>query len=289
MSGSIERAKRGLLAEWRLHALSVVSLAVAFVCLGAALLVVVNLHGLKERWGRTGRASVYLKDTATSQQIEQLTAALRQAPTVREVRYLAPAEARQEATSSNDSVLGKLPQEAFPASLEVDVADGTAESDVAALVGKLQTLPTVESVETYGTWTQRLGTLLRAGTLAASALAAIVFGAVLAVVASTMRLALSRRRTEVEVLKLVGATDGFVRRPYVIEGAALGALGAGFAIMVLGLLYQIVRNRFDGDLASLFGLDPSFLPPPVMLALVLTGAMLGAMGGALGLRRLTAV
>jgi cell division transport system permease protein len=289
MSGSIDRAKRGLVSEWRLHALSVVSLAVAFVCLGAALLVVVNLHGLKERWGRTGRASVYLKDSASPREVEQLAAALKQAPSVREVRYVAPADAKSTMTTASDPLMARVSQDAFPASLEIDVADGTSEADVAALVGKLQTIGSVESVETYASWTARLGKLLSAGTLAASALATIVFGAVLAVVASTMRLALTRRRTEVEVLKLVGATDGFVRRPYVIEGAALGATGAVFALALLGALFHVVRARFDGDLGSLIGLDPTFLPPPAMLALVMTGAMLGAMGGALGLRKLTAV
>ena len=57
--------RRGMVREWRLHALSVFSLAVAFVCLGAALLVVTNLRAVEERWAHAGRASIYLKDGAT--------------------------------------------------------------------------------------------------------------------------------------------------------------------------------------------------------------------------------
>lgn len=292
MTSSIERAKRGLIAEWRIHALSVVSLAVAFVCLGAALLVVVNVQALKDRWGRTGRASIYLKDGAPPQQVEAIVAALKATPEVRDVHYMSPADARQLAVGDGntaDSTLKSLPQDAFPASIEVDVAQDVGEADVRAITAKLQTLPAVDGIETYGTWTERLATVLQGGTLAAIALAAIVFGAVLAVVASTMRLALTRRRSEVEVLRLVGASDGFVRMPYVLEGTFQGALGAATAVIVLGTLFFLVRSRLDGDLAGLFGLDPTFLPWSVVAAMVGVGALLGALGGALGLRKLTTV
>ncbi len=289
MAGSLERAKRGLYAEWRLHALSVVSLAVAFVCLGAALLVVVNLHDLKERWGRIGRASVYLKDGAPPQQVEALVSALKQTEGVREVRYLSPIDARNAALGVADPTLKALPQDAFPASIEVDVAPEVPEAEVQAMVNKLGQLPAVDGVETYGTWTARLGSLLQGGTIAAGALALIVFGAVLAVVASTMRLALTRRRTEVEVLRLVGASDGFVRTPYVLEGVFQGAIGSATALAILALLFFTVKAHADGDLSGLLGLDPAFLPLPVIAAMIATGGLLGALGGALGLRKLTAV
>lgn len=292
MSGSIERARRGLVAEWRLHALSVVSLAVAFVCLGAALLVVFNLHALKERWGRTGRASVYLKDGAPPAQVEAIVTALKNVPEVKEVRYLSPADARNVVFGQNgggDTTLKSVPQEAFPASIEIDVAPEVSEPEVQSIVGKLAALPAVEGVETYGTWTARLASVLQGGTLAALALATIVFGAVLAVVGSTMRLALTRRRTEVEVLRLVGASDSFVKTPYVLESTFQGALGSAAAVAVLALLFFVVKAKLDTDLTSLFGLDPMFLPPLAVAGLIATGGLLGAMGGALGLRRLTTV
>src|SRR4051794_23591314 len=73
----IERAWRGTKNDWRLHALSVFSVAVAFVCLGSALLVVVNVSHVKERWTSTGRASVYLKKSADREQIATIARALR--------------------------------------------------------------------------------------------------------------------------------------------------------------------------------------------------------------------
>src|SRR5579859_3077724 len=94
--GTTRRARRGMLREWRLHALSVFSLAVAFVCLGAALLVVTNLRAAEVRWSHAGRASVYLKDASGQEDVDALRAALLRVPGVTRVRYVSSGDARTE-------------------------------------------------------------------------------------------------------------------------------------------------------------------------------------------------
>ncbi|MFO0569180.1 MAG: permease-like cell division protein FtsX [Polyangiaceae bacterium] len=286
----IERAWRGSKNDWRLHLLSIFSVAVAFVCLASAVLVVVNVHGIRLRWAETGRASVFLKPDATPEQIDSLQKALRQTQGVTEVRLVTSEEARREVTASkSDEVLGALPVEAFPASLEVHVADEAAVERLVKLSTQLQALPAVESVETYQSWSERLGTLLRGGVTASIVLALVVLGAVISVVSSTIRLALQRRRIEVEILKLVGATDSYVRRPFVLEGAAQGGIGALLAILILGMLYAIVRGNFDGELGSMLGMSPTFLPWFVCASMVALGAGLGALAAYSSLRRLLLV
>jgi cell division transport system permease protein len=290
--GTTRRARRGMLREWRLHALSVFSLAVAFVCLGAALLVVTNLKSIEERWSHAGRASIYLKDNAPQSDVDAFKVALSNVPGVTQVRYVSSGQARsefgqQEIAAKGD--LAALPVEAFPASIEIEVKPEMSDADLSDMVGKLKQLPAVEDVETYQAWTERLARLVRGGVAAAALLALVVFASVLAVVGSTMRLALQRRRTEVEVMKLVGATDRFVKGPFLLEGSAQGAIGATAAIALLGALFLLVRGRLDGELASLVGVDPTFLPWPVVLALIVVGAFLGMTAAALGLRKLVAV
>ncbi len=290
--GTTRRARRGMLREWRLHALSVFSLAVAFVCLGAALLVVTNLVSIQERWAHAGRASIYLKDNATQADIEGFKVALAKVPGITNVRYVSSGQARaefgaQEVTSHSE--LAALPVEAFPASVEVDVRPDMPDAELASIVSKMKQLPIVDDVETYQNWTERLARLVKGGVGAAAVLAIVVFGAVLAVVGSTIRLALQRRRTEVEVLRLVGATDGFVKGPFVLEGSAQGAMGATFAIALLGALFLIVRGRLDDELASLIGVEPTFLPWHIAAALIGVGALLGAFAAAMGLRKLVTV
>ncbi len=116
-----------------------------------------------------------------------------------------------------------------------------------------------------------------------------MFASVLAVVGSTIRLALQRRRTEVEVLKLVGATDRFIKGPFLVEGMSQGAIGATGAIALLAGLFLVVRGRLDAELASLVGVEPSFLPWYVAAGMVGVGMLLGMIAALLGLRRLVTV
>jgi cell division transport system permease protein len=285
-----QRAWRGSRSDWRLHLLSVFSVAVAFVCLAAALLIVVNVHELYQRWGTLGRASVYLVPTASRDAAAELQRALEQTPGVTRVRYVPSIEARKELQGhSSDPVLDQLPDQAFPSSLEIDLAQDLPTERIDAIQSQLESLPPVEDVETYGSWTERLGKLLAGGVTAALLLAIVVLAAVASVVSSTIRLALQRRRVEVEVLKLVGATDGYVRQPFVVEGAAQGAAGALLAVIVVGMLYSIVLGHFDAQLGSMLGMSPTFLPFWVSLTLVVIGGGLGALAAFGSLRKLLVV
>jgi cell division transport system permease protein len=281
-----------MMREWRLHALSVFSLTVAFVCLGAALLVVTNLRALEQRWAHAGRASVYLKEGASQDDVDALRAALLRIPGVTNVRYVSSGDARLEFGEHEiqaRSELAALPVEAFPASLEIEVAPDMLDAELGEMVGKMKQLASVDDVETYQLWTERLARLVRGGVAASALLAIVVFTAVLAVVGSTMRLALQRRRTEVEVLKLVGATDAFVKKPFVLEGSVQGALGAVGAIGLLAVLFLLVRGRLDAELAALIGVAPTFLPWYVAAGMVALGAALGAAAALASLRKLVAV
>ena len=274
--------------DWRLQALSVFSLSVAFICLAAAILVVTNVEALRDRWSRAGRATIYLTDAAKEPDVAALSQALSQTEGVSRVRRVTAEEARKEVISSDES-LAALPVEAFPGSLEVAFNDTITDEQLQTIALKLRALPAVDTVETYEKWTDRLSALLGGGVTAALFLAVIVLGAVVSVVGSTMRLLLQRRKIEVEVLRLVGATDNFVRTPFVVEGATQGAMGAGLAIAVLFVLFLIVKDRFDQQLSNLTGLMPTFLPLPVAVAMVALGAFLGGTTAFFSLRKIATV
>lgn len=282
----IERAFRGAKNDLRLHALGVFSVAVAFVCLGATLLAVVNVDHARERWASLGRASVFLARGAAAEQVQAIERALRASDGVTDVRRLTAEDARREAAGpGKDPVIDALPAEAFPETLEVSVRKDVEPARIEKLAAQLRALPAVEGVETYGAWSERIETLISGGVAAASLLSLIVLAAVVSVVSSTIRLSLQRRKLEVEVMKLVGATEGYVRQPFVIEGAAQGALGASLAIALLGVLYLVMKSHVDARLSALFGLTPSFLPWQVVLVTVALGAGLGAAAAFLSLRR----
>lgn len=277
-------------SDLRLHLLTVFSLAVAFICLAASLLVVTNLAALRDRWSRAGRATVYLRDDTSDAEAADVARALESTAFVKKVRLVTSIEARREVLGGEaDKALAALPPSAFPASLEVGFTEDVTSESLEATSLKLRALPCVESVETYQKWTERLSSLLDGGVTASLCLAVIVLAAVVSVIGSTLRLLLHRRRSEVEVLKLVGATDAFVRRPFVVEATAQGAGGALAAVLMLGALFAMVRGRFDQELVALLGVPPSFLPWPFVLGMVALGAALGAATAIVSLRRMVMV
>ena len=274
-------------SDIEVHLLSIFSVGVAFVCLVTAMLVVVNVQHVQNRWQHIGKLSVYLQANAAAERVNDLETALKATPGVANVRFISSEEARRDLMSDHsDDTLAALPEQAFPASLEVDTQEALTPEARQQMAEQLRALPGIESVETYATWSSKLASVFSGGVTAAAVLTLIVLGAVVSVVSSTIRMALQKRRVEVEVLKLVGATDSYVRGPFIVEGAAQGALGAIVAICLVGALYSFLRSAFETHLTALFGVDISFLPWTLSAGLLLGGALLGAGSAYLSLRKL---
>ena len=262
------RAGRGAA---RVHLLSIFSLAVAFVCLASALLVVTNVAAVRDRWSRAGRATVYLRDGAAEAEIAAITAALEGTPGVKKVRHVSAhgGAARGRSPTSGTRPWRRSRPRAFPASLEVGFSDDVADEELSAMALKLRALPAVETVETYQRWTERLSSLLGGGVTASACLAVIVLCAVVSVIGSTMRLLLHRRRrarsrcsssSARPTPSCAGPSSSRARR------RARPARVA--AILMLGVLFLIVRGRFDQELSALLGVTPAFLPWHVALGMV---------------------
>lgn len=282
------RAKRGAREDVRLYLVAVSSLTVAFLCLSAALLGLTNLRELAERWGRTHHMSVYLKDGADRADVDRLLRVLDALPALAGVEYLSPQQAREQFLRDAEATSGlsSLPPEAFPASIEVEFAAEVDDARIAEVAQKVTAFSAVvDQVDTYRSWFERLGSLLGAGRIAALLLAALVMVCSFAVVSNTIRLAVAQRRDEIEMLRMCGATDSFVRGPFVVEGTLQGGLAALLALLILGAVFLALRAHVDAALAPLAGMRLSFLPPLLTLAILAAGAGLGALGSAISIRR----
>jgi cell division transport system permease protein len=282
------RAKRGAREDIRLYMVAVSSLTVAFLCLSTALLGLTNLRELAERWGRTHHMSVYLKDGAERADVDRLLSVLGALPTLSRVEYLSPEVAREQFVrdATVGSGLSGLPAEVFPASVEVEFgADVEARSieEVAQKVAAFSAV--VDQVDTYRTWFDRLGSLLSAGRIASLLLTILVVVCSFAVVSNTIRLSVAQRRDEIEMLRMCGATDAFVRGPFVLEGTLQGLFAALLAMLLLALGYLALHGHLDAALAPLAGMKVAFLPPLVAIAIPVSGALLGALGSAVSIRR----
>jgi cell division transport system permease protein len=284
---ALSRAKRGFRDDLQLHVVAIASLVVAFLCLGAALLSVANLSRVAERWGGVQHLTVYLKDDAKEGDVAQLRMVLESLQEAKEVRYVSAAQARSEFAEQADTGMKaqSLPTDAFPASLEVALRAQATQARVAEIAGRVRRFGAVDEVETYHDWFAQMGTLLQAGRSAVALLAMLVVICVLAIIGNTIRLAVVNRRREIEVLKLCGATDGFVRSPFVIEGSLQAAAAASVALVLLLIAYFSLRGYVEGTLSAVTGVRTVFLDPLTALYIVLGGGLMGALGSALSLRR----
>jgi cell division transport system permease protein len=282
------RAKRGVREDLRLYLVAVSSLTVAFLCLSAALLGLTNLRELADRWGRTHHMSVYLKDGADRADVDRLLRVLDALPALSHVEYVSPQLAREQFLRDADASAGltSLPIEAFPASIEVEFKAQVENARIEEVAQKVTAFSAVvDQVDTYRSWFERLGALLGAGRIASFLLAALVIVCSFAVVSNTIRLSVAQRRDEIEMLRMCGATDSFVRGPFVLEGTLQGLLASLLALLILGTVFLALRSQVDAALAPLSGVRSSFLPPLLVLGIVVTGAGLGALGSAVSIRR----
>jgi cell division transport system permease protein len=230
-----QRTQRGFRHDLRLHAVAVVSLIVAFLCLGTALLGIENLSRVADRWSVTQHLTVYLRADASAEAVAQLRSSLTNLREVSKVDLVSAAQAREQflqqtSVSAEPGVLG---DDVFPASLEIDLSSRLSADRLDKLVQGISQFAAAEEIETYRTFIGQFHTLLQAGRTGAWVLSLLVLICVLAVIGNTIRLAVLNRKDEIEVLKLCGATDSFVRSPFLVEGVLQAVTSASLAMVLL--------------------------------------------------------
>ncbi|HEY2733550.1 MAG TPA: permease-like cell division protein FtsX [Polyangiales bacterium] len=284
---TVSRAQRGLRDDLRLHVVAVASLVVAFLCLGTALLSVENLSLVAQRWSRSQHLTIYLRDQAKDNDVAQLRLVLESLREVQKVEHITAARARALFAEQTNVAQGltDLPSDVFPASLELDLVSGVDPARVDRIAERVQQFAAVEEVETYRSFIGQFHSLLDAGRSGALLLSLLVVVCVLAVIGNTIRLAVANRRREIEVLKLCGATDSFVRRPFLFEGIVQGVASSALAMLLLLFGYLLLRGHIEATISTLTGVRTSFLSPLTVFAIIGLAGVTGAVGSALSLRR----
>ncbi len=279
------RALRGVREHVRTQLVSVATVALALFCLASAGLAAENAGELSRRWGGPVRMTVYLADGANAEQTEALRSALSELSEVQSARYISPTEART-IVAGQDRVFAAASAELFPATIELGIRPGAATAaQIGVLTERVRRLSSVSDVESYQGITAQLQSMLSAGRGGALVLGLLVLLCAVAVVSNTVRLSLNARMREVEVLRLVGASPSYVRSPFLAEGAMLGGGGALVAVTALAVLFYTLHHRVDSALGPALGMRLVFLSLPVAVIFVVSGAVLGAGGSALAVRR----
>ncbi len=281
------RLMRG--SPW-LNAVSVLTIAASLSLCGLFAMAFFNAHTLIDELGSSLTIQVYLEPDTPEERIGQIEARLREHEGVKRVRALSSEADRERNRKLLDpALLEGLDDEAIPGqpvlALELD-SSLASRGDLEALVHWAGQIEAVEAVEDVAFGAERLRLLFAVLEIIRSVgvvLSAVLLASALFFVFTTVRLAVWGRRREIEILSLMGATPNFIRAPFLLEGALQGLLGAVVAIVAVGLLHLelegLVRDVY------LLQVQPSLLPPGMVLWLLVGGPCLGVLASGLSLGR----
>ena len=267
--------------------LSLLVIGVALALPAGGQMLLANAHKLARSTTPTPQVSLFMDVAAERTAAEAVGAQLAKRTDVGHYRFVPREEtlARMRKSEGLGDVIDALQRNPFPDAYVIDPADGRPEA-MEALAAELRKLPKVEHVQLDSAWVRRLDALLNLARNGVALLAALLGLGLVAVTFNTIRLQVVTRRDEVEVSRLLGATDAYIRRPFHYFGLLQGLLG-GVIAWAMVWLATLWLARPIGELAQLYGLAFSLQPlgRADSLALLLLAAGLGWLGASLSLRQ----
>jgi len=267
---------------------ALVGTATIFVALFAVGLLAGVLGGAERvlsAWAGQVRISAYLAPGTDLAAARAAVAAAAPGLEVRAVPAAAALRQLSEELGDQAHVLDGVGPGVIPDAVDV-LAPGISLAGARALAAELRALPGVADVDYGNAWLEKLETLVSRARLAAVALFAALAVATAVLVGNTLRLAVFARREEIEILKLVGATDAFVSTPFLIEGLLQGLAGGALAVGALAGLHALLVPRLQAAVGVAGALRlTDTLPPALLLGLLGGGAAVGLLGSALAVMR----
>ena len=264
------------------------------IVIGVALSLPLGLYTLVENVRVLGgnikiepQITVFLSPGAGSDSIRQVEARLKESRTIRQFRFIPRDQALQEMLQSSGltDVAAGLDKNPLPDAFVVE-PQNLNPAELENLRNDLAKLPKVDFVQLDTVWARRLSAMLHLGRNIALLLAALLGFALIAVTSNTIRLQILSQRDEIEISKLIGATDAFIRRPFLYHGALQGLSGgmAAWLIVSLGLYFL---NPGVNELARLYTTQFQLQSPGTgaIMGLLLTSSLLGWIGAFLSVGR----
>jgi cell division transport system permease protein len=257
--------------------------------LPAGLFVILkNVEQVSGEWQHANRISLFLQDEISDKRGEQLAEQLQTWPDIVDVSFQSAQQSLNEfrEISGLQSLLDTLPENPLPAVIIIEPEEAQQQEAIEALLERLDALPEVDLAQLDMQWLQRLRSINETGQRGITILAILLSMSVLLVIGNTIRLAILNRQTEIRVIKLVGGTNTFVRRPFLYTGMWYGFLGGVLAWIALLISLLIISGPID-ELAALY--DSQFtlkwFGGQMLFALPISGLLLGVMGAWLAVSR----
>lgn len=265
---------------------SISTVAVSLLVLGMFLMIFLNTNNLAQYLENQVQISVYMQDSATDKELASVKDKLTKMPGVVKVSQVNKQQALErfkKRLGDQEQLLNSLGKEnPFPNSFEVQVDN---PDRIKVLTPQIGQLPKVETAKFGQEVVEHLFQLTKILRLGGIVLVVFLAMATLFIISNTIRLTVFARRKEVIIMKYVGATDWFIRWPFLLEGMTLGFFGAVVAFVLINSIYAGLLERIHATLAFLPLLPTSPLLLYVDLFLLAAGTGIGALGSYISLRK----
>lgn len=280
--------KEGFRNVWTNRMMSIASIAILMSCLvliGSASMIFLNIDSLLSKIEEENVVMVYVKNDTTEDELKDMENQINALGNIQKVEFVAKEDAWAEQLETMEEaqaefftkVSSDIP---LPDAYKVTVADLTQFDGT---VDDLNQLDHVEIVRQNKDLAQKLVAIRHGISVISIVIVAILFAISLFIISNTIRLTVYSRRLEISIMKSVGATNSFVRFPFVIEGMILGVVSGTFALGLVWGLYELAVRQFADLLNSMNGLKAiSFneYALPMLGAFILIGIICGV-GGSL--------
>lgn len=263
--------------------LNIGAIGVALALPAGLYVALATLQGIAGRLAAEPQLSLFLDRDAGRSDVTDIERRLKSHPGVRRASFVSRDEALRDikARMGLADIIDALDHNPLPDAFIVDAVDPSSRA-LEALRDEFRSWPKIEHVQLDSAWARRLEALVELGRLAVLALGALLAFALVAITFNTIRLQIMTQRDEIEVMKLIGATDSFIRRPFLYSGALLGFGGGAVAWMIVELGIRVFDDGLE-DLARLYGIPLQIQPLGLTngLSLLAFAAGLGWLGARL--------
>jgi cell division transport system permease protein len=281
---SMRRAWHGFWRNGLMSLAATATMVLMLVLLSGLLILLTGLNATLNYVQQEVQVVAYLKDSASTTDIAALETSLAKMPQVTEVTYVSKEQAYKDFLARHpdeEAVITSLPANPLPASLQINLRDPNDYVDVAAYLNGQGTVDRVLNIQQTVDQMVTVINVLRAG----GTVVLIVVGLiVLFIIVNTIRLAVMARSDEIEIMRLVGASDAFIRWPFIFEGALVGLLGAAITLGLLFLCQVPITNLLSNYFAVLPVDASNTVGQNIALIVVGTGVGIGVLGSYLSVR-----
>ena len=265
---------------------SLMTVALSLLILGVFLVIVMNLNHMASALESQVQVSVYLQDTMKELEIREIGTRITKLPGVTRVTFVTKEEAMQrfkERLGEQQGLLAELGEaNPLPNAFEVKVDRPDRVKQVALAISQLKG---VEAARYGQEVVEQLFGLTRMVRIFGIVLIVFLGLAALFIIVNTIRLTVFARRREIGIMKYVGATDWFIRWPFIIEGVMLGFFGAAISVLLLTQFYSMVTSQVYESLAFLPLLPKYPFINWINLFLILAGIGIGALGSLISVKK----